>query len=171
MRVLITLALLAVLLPLATQPSWADAGSSVKSNQFFRAENVNSRWWLISPGGHRFISKGVTTVEYAPDVIHGTDKSPYLETNQVKYRNPVAWRKAVATRLIGWGFNSLGAWSDEAVSETVVDNQRLAYTPLVDLGADFVSEKQKGAAWLHGMFPDVFDPDFETMAHQFARER
>ena len=171
MRALIRLALLATILPLATRLGWTATAPSTKTNQFFHAEKVNGRWWLISPDGHRFISKGVTTVQLAADVIQGTDKSPYLETNKAKYGNPVAWRKAVATRLIGWGFNSLGAWSDEAVSETVVDNQRLAYAPIIDLGANFVREKQKGAAWLHGIFPDVFDPDFEPMAHQLARER
>jgi agarase len=171
MRALIRLALLATILPLATNLSWAAAAPSAKTNQFFHAEKVNGRWWLISPDGHRFISKGVTTVQLAADVIQGTDNSPYLETNKVKYGNPIAWRKAVATRLISWGFNSLGAWSDEAVSEVAVENQRLAYTPIIDLGANFVREKQKGAAWLHGIFPDVFDPDFEPMAHQLARER
>ena len=171
MRTLITLALFAMVSNLATQPSWAATAPSTKTNPFFHAEKVNGRWWLISPDGHRFISKGVTTVQLAPDVIQSTDKSPYLETNKAKYGNPVAWRKAAATRLIGWGFNSLGAWSDEAVSEIVVDNQRLAYAPIVDLGAKFVGEKQKGAAWLHGIFPDVFDPDFEPMAQQLSRER
>lgn len=171
MRPLITPALFAVVLNLVIQPSWAATAPSTKTHQFFRAEKVNGRWWLISPDGHRFISKGVTTVLLAPDVIQGTDKSPYLETNKAKYGNPVAWRKAVATRLVGWGFNSLGAWSDDAVSEIVVDNHRLAYAPIVDLGAKFVGEKQKGAAWLHGIFPDVFDPDFEPMAQQLARER
>ena len=142
---------------------------TLKANQFFHAEKLNGRWWLISPDGHRFISKGVTTVQIAQDTIQGTDISPYLETNKKKYGNPTAWRKAVATRLIGWGFNTLGAWSDDAVSAVEVDNHRLAYAPIVDLGATYVSEKQKSAAWLHGIFPDVFDPEFETLAHQRAR--
>ena len=113
----------------------------------------------------------MTTVQVAQDTIQRAGKSPYLETNKAKYGNPIAWRKAAARRLIGWGFNTLGAWSDNAVSEVTVDGKRLAYAPIVDLGSKFVGEKQKGAAWLHGIFPDVFDPDFEPMAHQLARER
>jgi hypothetical protein len=33
-----------------------------------------------------------------------------------------------------------------------------------------VSEKQKGAeAWLQGIFPDVFDPDFGPMRNRSSR--
>jgi hypothetical protein len=151
--------------------SRADDSSGTPTNRFFRAEKVNGRWWLISPEGHRFISKGVTTVQFAQDTIQGTDISPYGQTTRAKYGNPVAWRKAVAKRLIGWGFNTLGAWSDDEVANVTVDGKRLAYAPIVDLGAQFVGQKQKTAAWLHGVFPDVFDPDFERMAHAWARER
>ncbi len=117
-----------------------------------------------------FISKGVTTVRFEADVIQGTDRHPYGEANKIKYGSIDGWRKAAAQRLIGWGFNSLGAWSDDALSAIAVNNQHLAYAPIVDLGATFVGQKQHGAAWLHGIFPDVFDPDFETTAHQRARE-
>ena len=150
--------------------TFAVDSSSTRSNQFFHVARIDGRWWLISPDGQRFISKGVTTVQIAPDVIRGTTTSPYLETNKAKYGNPLAWRKAVAERLIGWGFNTLGAWSDEAVSQYTVGDKRLAYDPIIDLGATFVGQKQRGEAWLHGIFPDVFDPDFETLARQRARE-
>jgi hypothetical protein len=135
------------------------------TNQFFHAAKIDGRWWLIAPDGHRFISKGVTTVQMAADTIQGTMISPYLETTKAKYGIPSAWRKATAERLMSWGFNSLGAWSDETISEITLNNQRLAYAPIVDIGANFVSMKQKGAgAWQYGIFPDVFDPDFEPFA-------
>jgi agarase len=71
--------------------------------------------------------------------------------------------------LTSWGVNTLGAWSDSAIAEIAVSNRHLAYAHLVDIGAEFVGQKQKGQAWLHGIFPDVFDPDFETFARQRAR--
>ncbi len=157
-------------LTLAANQTRAGAAPPAQTNPFFHAVQVDGRWWLIDPDGHHFISKGVTTVQFAQDTIYGTNVSPYLETNKAKYGNPQAWRKAVAQRLIGWGFNTLGAWSDNAVAEITVGNRHLAYAPIVDLGAQFVGQKQKGDAWLHGIFPDVFDPDFETSARQRARE-
>ena len=171
MRTFIGLALFIASSNLIAHRSFAaNAAPTPTTNQFFHAAKSNGRWWLISPDGRQFISKGVTTVQIGADTIQGTGVSPYLESNKAKYGNPVAWRKAVAQRLIGWGFNTLGAWSDEAVSEVTVGNQRLAYGPIIDLGSTYVGQKQKGQAWLHGIFPDVFDPEFETIAHQRARE-
>jgi hypothetical protein len=148
----------------------ATNSSPVPDNPYFRAVQLEGRWWLLDPNGHRFISKGVTTVQFAADVIQGTSRNPYGEANKIKYGAIDVWRKASAQRLIGWGFNSLGAWSDDTLSALAVNNQHLAYAPIVDLGATFVGQKQRGEAWLHGIFPDVFDPDFETIVHQRARE-
>jgi len=166
----IQLVLLAVGVAFAICPGWAAENPPVKTTGFFHAEKIDGRWWFIAPDGERFISKGVTTVQFAQDIIHGTNKSPYGDTNKAKYGNQAAWREAVARRLIGWGFNTIGAWSDEALSTIAVDGQHLAYAPTIDLGAGFVAQK-KGAAWLHGIFPDVFDPEFEVSARQRARER
>ncbi len=170
MRMMTQLVYFMAALTLIADQARAGGTPTALPTPFFHAVQVNGRWWLIDPDGHRFISKGVTTVQFAQDTIHGTNVSPYLETNKAKYGNPAAWRKAVAQQLIGWGFNTLGAWSDNAVTEIIVSNRHLAYAPIVDLGAQFVGQKQKGQAWLHGIFPDVFDPDFETSARQRARE-
>jgi len=148
----------------------ATNSSPVPDNPYFRAVQMEGRWWLLDPNGHRFISKGVTTVQFTADVVQNTSRHPYGEATQIKYGTIDAWRKASAQRLISWGFNSLGAWSDDAISAIAVSNQHLAYAPIVDLGASFVGQKQRGEAWLHGIFPDVFDPDFETIVHQRARE-
>src|SRR5271169_5623854 len=137
MRTILQLVYFMAALALIADQTRAAAASPVQTNSFFHAVQVDGRWWLIDPDGHHFISKGVTTVQYAQDTIHGTDVSPYLETNKAKYGNPMAWRKAVAQRLIGWGFNTLGAWSDSSVAQIVVSNRHLAYAPLVDIGAEF----------------------------------
>ena len=142
----------------------------MKTTRFFHAEKIDGRWWFIAPDGSRFISKGVTTVQFAQDNIHGTSISPYGDSNKAKYGTRERWREAVARRLIGWGFNTLGAWSDEALPAIAVDGQHLAYAPTLDLGAGFVAQKN-GAAWLHGIFPDVFDPEFEVVVRQRAREK
>jgi agarase len=164
------LALLAAGVVLTIGPGWSADTLPMKNKGFFRAQKIAGRWWLIAPDGGRFISKGITTVQFEQDHIHGTNISPYGVTNKAKYGSREAWREAVARRLIGWGFNTLGAWSDEALSAIAVGGQHLAYAPTIDLGAGFVEQK-KGAAWLHGVFPDVFDPEFEVAAQQRARER
>lgn len=148
------------------------AGSAQAASPFFQVRKIDGKWWLIDPDGRRFLSKGVTTVQFAQDNIQGTNRSPYGEANQAKYGSREAWRQAAAKRLIGWGFNTLGAWSDEGLARIEVDGKHLAYAPTVDLGAAFVARRAGGKnAWLHGMFPDVFDPEFERTAHRVANRR
>lgn len=152
-------------------PGLAPAGAEA-AGSFFRVRKVDGAWWLIDPDGQRFVSRGVDTVQFAQDTIKSTAVSPYAETCRARYGSVEAWRQAVARRLIGWGFNSLGAWSDERLSTIEVDGKHLAYAPTVDLGAAFVARKARGRdAWQHGMFPDVFDPEFESTARRVARER
>ncbi len=161
---------LALLIAAAVLISFRGLAADAPTNQFFHVAKIDGRWWLIDPSGHRFISKGVASVTITADLIRGTQTSPYLEACKAKYGNPIAWRKAVAERLMSWGFNSSRRLVQaETISEITVTNRRLAYAPMVDLGASFVGIKQKGAgAWEHGIFPDVFDPDFEKLAHQRA---
>ena len=170
MRTTIQFVCFAVTVVFLTDRAMATNSSPVPRNPYFHAVQMEGRWWFLDPNGHRFLSKGVTTVQFAQDVIQGTSRSLYGEANRAKYGTIDAWRKASAERLVNWGFNSLGAWSDTAISALVVNNHHLAYAPTVDLGATFVGQKQRGEAWLHGIFPDVFDPDFENIVRQRARE-
>jgi len=170
MRVTTQMLCLAAALTLAANRAPAEGPPTGATSPYIHAARVDGRWWLIDPSGRRFISKGVTTVSYAQDTIYGTSVSPSLEANRAKYGGPVAWRKAVAQRLIGWGFNTLGAWSDNGVAEFALGKRHLAYAPIVDIGERFVGQKTNGQAWLHGIFPDVFDPDFEASARRRARE-
>lgn len=135
---------------------------------FFRVQNDNGVWWFIDPKGRRFISKGVTTVQYAQDNIQGTNRSPYRETNDAKYGSVDNWRKAIAPRLMEWGLNTLGAWSDAELATIEANGERLAYAPNLNLGALFVGTAKQ--AWLRGNFPNVFDPQFEIFARQKAQE-
>lgn len=139
---------------------------------FYRAEKQNGRWWLISPEGKQTILKGVCHVQFDGDRIKGTDRSPYRESVQAKYGDVTAWRETAAKRLSEWGFNTVGAWSDDRLTQFEVDGKRLACAPILDLGAQFVAKETRGGqAWLHGIFPDVFDPGFESFCRNRTLER
>lgn len=138
---------------------------------FFRVEKRDGRWWLIAPDGHPSLSKGVCHVRFEGDRIQGTSRSPYQEAVSAKYGGIDAWRASTARRLLEWGFNSLGAWSDDRLSEIEINGRRLACAPILDLGARYVATERPGAqAWLHGVFPDVFDPKFESFCRKRAFE-
>ena len=38
-------------------------GRAQAADPFFQIRKIDGTWWLIDPDGHRFLSKGVTTVE------------------------------------------------------------------------------------------------------------
>ena len=158
------------ILALATLMLGASVAQAVGA--YFQVRKIDDKWWLIDPHGHRFLSKGVNTVQFAGDNIKGTNRAPYGEANQAKYGSPSAWQKAVAKRLIGWGFNTLGAWSDEEVAQVLVDGKHLAYAPVLDLGGAYVGQNAAGRnVWTHGLFPDVFDPVFAKVALSVAYQR
>jgi agarase len=164
------------ILSLSIFVSISDAGQAIQlltqtysATGFFRVQNDNGVWWFIDPEGRRFISKGVTTVQYAQDNIQGTNRSPYRETNQAKYGSIANWQKAIAPRLMKWGFNTLGAWSDAELTTIEVNGKYLAYSPNLNLGASFVGTPRE--TWLRGEFPNVFDPKFEIFSRQKAQEQ
>jgi hypothetical protein len=72
-----------------------------KKTGFFHTEQIKGRWWLVSPDGNAFFSKGVDHVAFAPE----SDSAPKAPDD------PAAWSKTKAEQLRCWGFNTLGAWS------------------------------------------------------------
>lgn len=125
----------------------------------FRVEQDRGIFWLVDPDGGRFLSKGVNTVRFDQDQIRDSTRVPYAEACQRKYGSETAWRAAAAKRLAGWGFNTLGAWSDVAVAHA---GSVLAVAPVLDLGMSFAWRKnERKTSGPDHDFPDVFDPDFE----------
>lgn len=134
---------------------------------FFRIAQSGGIFWLVDPDGGRYLSKGVNTVRFDQDEIRGTQRFPYAEACMSKYGSVAAWRGAVAQRLLGWGFNTLGSWSNEAVAE----NTPLAVTPNIDLGMSFAwLANERAGDGAKQDFPDVFDPAFAAHVARRAHD-
>lgn len=121
--------------------------------------------------GERFISTGVNAVRLESDAIKGTTVTPYASHSLATYGTPEGWRRAVSDQLHGWGFNTLGAWSESEVAQA--GSQPLWHCGIINFCEAFV-RRQAGAgsrgAWLSGTFPDVFDPAFAELACEIAQE-
>lgn len=147
---------------------WGGIAGSFPASGFFRVTQSDGVWWLADPDGGRFLSKGVNTVWFGQDEIQGTQRVPYADTCARKYGSIEVWRAAAARRLAGWGFNTLGSWSDMGVATA---GPPLASTPNLDLAMSFAWEWNDRHRDLPRMeFPDVFDPDFETHIRRRAQE-
>jgi hypothetical protein len=133
------------------------APSAGAQQGYFHVENRGGAWWFIDPQGAPVLSIGVDTIRYEGDRIHGTGAAPYLEAMKKKYSDRDAWESAALERLRGWGFNSIGAWSDPELWR-----RDMPYTVILDI-AD-----KAGANWQVGRPVDVYDPRFETVAQEVA---
>jgi len=138
-----------------------------RASGYFRVEQIDGIWWFVDPDGGLFLSKGVDAVNFDHDSIQHTNRFPYREACQRKYGSREAWRAAASQRLLSWGFNTLGAWSDDTVAHA--GPAPLAVTALVDIAASFRSQQQDRPSGMAG-YPDLFDPNFEIFARKRASD-
>ena len=183
-----------------------------KASGWFRTEQRDGRWHLVTPEGHAFFSLGVNVVDddggrtyiegrefmfkdlprdsgrWAP--FFGTAGKPsgdqsasagiaYNHGRWFDYYSAnlfladghhwrQAWRARTVDRLENWGFNTLGNWSDEALTQA----HHFAYTRSVNIAGVFGNVSSGYDYW--GRMPDPFDPRFaqaaDTAAAQAAKE-
>jgi hypothetical protein len=126
---------------------------------FFHVSERDGIWWLVTPEGNAFLSKGVNNVSFRADDAPQLGYSPYQRAAQNKYGSQEAWAKAVVERLRGWGFNTLGAWSSPSTFD-----QNMPYT--INLGL----ATRAGADWLKGAVGDFFSEDFEKKMEAACRQ-
>jgi agarase len=116
---------------------------------FFHTQQIDGRWWLVTPDGHAFFSKGVDNVNYHPENA-SSPKAP-ADTN--------AWAAAAVRQLRDWNFNTAGAWS---VSE--VYSKGIVYAPVINMAASVQRD-----LWLKGGVVDYFSPEFRDAAARVAQ--
>ncbi|HLA25709.1 MAG TPA: hypothetical protein VJ028_00925 [Patescibacteria group bacterium] len=106
-----------------------------QKTEFFHTEMIDGKWWLVTPDGYGFISKGVNAFGYQ----EGKEKEGI-------------------DILRGFGLNTIGAWSIAVRKNTL--QEKIPYGFLLDLlktyaftqGIDVQDQKN---------FPDIFNDDFE----------
>ena len=130
----------------------------------FHVEEINGRWWIVTPAGHVFWSTGVYSVRMSGIPETGTDRRPYKEACLKKYGSEREWARVTRLRLNEWGFNTIGDWS----SETIFREPGFAYVAGIDLPRQAPNVIAPGA---YGYFPDVFDPSFAQSVQESVRER
>ncbi len=115
---------------------------------FFHSEQIDGRWWLVTPDGNAFFSKGVDNVTYRPEAA-SSPRAP-ADTG--------AWAEAAARQLRAWNFNTAGAWS---VPELY--GKGIVYAPVIDMAASVQRD-----LWLKGGVVDYFSPEFREAADRVA---
>lgn len=134
---------------------------------FFHLEKQNGIWWVIDPNGYGFYIVGTDHANYN---VHWCEKlgyAPYHRNMVEKYGdNEDAWASNTASRLLKWGFNSLGANNSPSTRY-----RGLAHMEFAGVGAKFSSTDDIVPKVHWTGFPNVFNPKFEEYCDKSARER
>lgn len=127
-------------------------GVSRVATGFFRTEKIDGRWWLIDPDGHPFFSQGINhiTLNGTPDRNGST---PYHDAALARYATAENWAAAQVRRMDEWGYNTVGAWSDQMLFDDRPFTVLLGMT-----GQDFGT----------GEMEDLFEPGWEAAARARA---
>ena len=115
---------------------------------YFHTQRIDGRWWLVTPDGYAFFSKGVDNVNFAPEAA-SSPKAP---------EDPAAWAKATARQLHEWNFNTAGAWSASQLYGTGI-----VYAPVINMAGAVQRD-----VWLKGGVVDYFSPEFREAAGRVA---
>lgn len=115
---------------------------------FFHTQQIHGRWWLVTPEGNVFFSKGVDNVSYYPEA-KSSPKAP---------DDTAAWARTATKQLHDWNFNTAGAWSARELASTGI-----VYAPVVDIAASVQRD-----VWLKGGIVDYFGEDFHAAADRVA---
>jgi hypothetical protein len=98
----------AIAAALAPSPAFGCDLAQAPSTRWSVARDARGSAWLRTPCGERFFSIGV-------DVVDGGASGARLPRAHYDWRDAAPslayWANATRDRLLGWGFNSAGAWS------------------------------------------------------------
>ena len=118
-----------------------------KKTGFFHTQQIDGRWWLVTPDGNVFLSKGVCAVGPARN-----RNAPAMPPEEL-----AKWNKSTKEQLRGWNFNTIS-----------VDGRRarvpeMAYTAILNLAS-----AQQPNVWRDGIVLDYFSPEFAAAVEREA---
>jgi hypothetical protein len=118
----------------------------------------NGRWYDFYTANlaRAYTQPCVKPEEAKADVaqVEATEEKPAAAPCSPPAFDAKRWQSHTLDRLLAWGFNTLGDWSDPVLAP----NARVPYTLPLSIVGDYASIST-GADWWGGM-PDPFDPRF-----------
>ena len=124
----------------------------------FSVQKRGSSWWLVSPEGRPFFSRGVCVVTQGIAREALDPNNPGYAAWQ-HYPSPSAWADATLRRLGSWRFTTIGGWSDFTELRQSKE-QTLYLTPVLHVGST------AGIPWW-----DMWDPGIIDRMDAIAREK
>lgn len=121
--------------------------------------------WLPSAGDPLAAHFGTTSFVHSGPVRSGKTFNFYAANLERRYGQDwsAEWPDVAIGRLLAWGFNTIGNWSDGRV----VAERRVPYVVTLGVGGDHKRVSSGEDYW--GTMHDPFDPAFASDAHQSIR--
>ncbi len=136
-----------------------------KATGFFRIEKLGKRWWLVTPDGGLFLSRGMNSVSQIK-TKGGKDAL------KKKFGTPEGWARETLGLLRENGFNTLGAWSDADAlkSETLPIARTVLWSFMSSYGKQRGGTRQDaGHTGYPNDCPFIFDPGFISFCEEYAQ--
>ncbi len=136
-----------------------------KATGFFHTEKVGTRWWLVTPDGGLFLSRGMNAVNEI-----GTKGGK--DALKKKFGTSQSWAGQTLGLLRDNGFNTLGAWSDATAlkSETLPMARTVLWSFMSSYGKKRGGTRQDaGHTGYPNDCPFIFDPGFVTFCEEYAQ--
>lgn len=124
----------------------------------FHLENDHGVDWLVGANGRRLFSFGVCCIDQGATPNTDDRKNPPYGAYRY-YLSPDEWANDTLGRLANWGFNTVGAWSDNA-HLLAPKRPDLLFTPILHIGSS------AGAPWR-----DMWDPKVVETMDAVARDQ
>ena len=150
------------------------AWAACAGDGFYRFErDSDGRWWAVDPSGERTVIRGVNWVVYRGHPCEADGASHYRDWNDAHYASRAEWEAETLARLKRWGFNALGASSDETLR-----HHGLAFARDINFSNTFGTyDDANDEHWIlphrrcpGSALPNVFHPDFPAHCARIARE-
>lgn len=157
----------------------ADSGKKInlESTGYFRVENVNGKWWFVTPEGNLFFAVGLDGVAnvgmaaFREEYSDAYETCPQVWVNfssknlNTKYGNNWRdkWTRMSLYRMRRWNFNTIGKWSSKFLWDAGRATAPYPYTSVLKIN-DFVTMVPRIGGG--GSVPDVFDQGFESGVRQ-----
>lgn len=138
---------------------------ATRATGFFHVAKIGKRYWLVTPDGGLFLSRGMNAVNQ----IATKGGRQALEQ---KFGNSQAWTRETLGLLHENGFNTLGAWSDAAAlkSDTLPIARTVLWSFMSSYGKKRGGTRQDaGHTGYPNECPFIFDPGFVTFCEEYAQ--
>lgn len=152
-------------------PPWVsrDAPRIAEPTGYFRAVEVDGRWWLADPEGRAYFAVGTDHCRFDGHWCEALGYAPYGRNMRAQYDSVEAWAAETAERLDAWGFNTVAAGHGPEMR-----HRGLTHLLFASFGSRFAARDYLCEPIHWTGFPNVFSPDWprfcRLLARQMARE-